>query len=376
MKNSILFLNENPLPKVFTKGTISGKELRLRAACEFINEVHAVALPGRAVETGDAAIGVLEKKIVIHQTIRWPYYLSPVILFGYGFYYAWNLKPKMIEAESPILSGVAAVVLGKLFRIPVLVEVRASYDQLIKMKLPFIPLQFKKVVLDAVQMFVFSHANVVVANSKTYQKEIKKMGFEAVVINPGLQYPPKKINLEMKKKIIGYLGRLVQEKGVDYLLRACKSIEKDLVKDGWSIEIAGDGPERKNLENLALQLFKDSKLKVKFLGFVNNYEALSRFSILVNPCYLIHPLEMVNVEAAYMHVPVVCFGTKEVPETVLNGKTGVKVRGEMSEKNLGLGIKKILNGETSNNQFEKLEGIYSFVNQNQKYFDTVKNFIN
>lgn len=365
MQNRILFLNENPLPRRFTRGTISGKELRLRVAVEAIDEVHAVALPGKPVQTSDMHVGRLEKKIFVYQTVRWPYYLSPIVLFGYGFYYVWKLRPKTIEAESPILSGVAAVLLGKLFRAPVLVEVRASYDQLIKMKMQFIPLQLKKVVLDAVQKFVYRNASMIVANSKTYQKEIRKMGFKSVVINPGLQYSPKIIPKVKKKKIIGFLGRLVPEKGVDYLLRACKLIEKDLIKGGWSIEIAGDGPERKKLELLALQLFKGSKLSVRFLGFVNNYEALSRFSILVNPCLVQHPLEMVNVEAAYMHVPVVCFGTGSIPETVLDGVTGIKVK-NVSEGSLAEAIKNIIGNQDDNFEYERLSKNYDFMTQQKE----------
>lgn len=364
MKNRILFLNENPLPKRFVKGTISGKELRLRAACKEIDEVHAIALPGKVVETNDKTMGSLERKIFVHLTIGWPYYLAPIILFFYGLYYVWKLRPKVVEAESPILSGVAAVVLGKLFNLPTLVEVRASYEELIKMKLTFVSLQLKKVMLSVVQKWVLTNATIIVANSKTYQKSLEKMGFESEVINPGLQYPPKRILKKKQAKIIGYLGRLVPEKGVDYLLRACKLIEKDLVAKGWSVEIAGDGPEREKLENLAKQLFENSQLKVRFLGFVDNYQTLSRFALLVNPCLAKAPLEMVNVEAAYMGVPVVCFGDENIPETVVDEETGLKVK-KQSPELLAKAILEIINKNLGKFRYDRLVVKYAFERQKQ-----------
>jgi glycosyltransferase involved in cell wall biosynthesis len=50
---------------------------------------------------------------------------------------------------------------------------------------------------------------------------------------------------------------------------------------------------------------------------------------------------MVNVEAAWMGVPVVCYGDKQVPETVINGITGIKVP-YRNVKKLTLAIEKLL----------------------------------
>lgn len=54
---------------------------------------------------------------------------------------------------------------------------------------------------------------------------------------------------EWHPKCFAYLGRLVTEKGLPVLLRACH----DLLSSGhdFQLRIVGDGPERSNLENLA-----------------------------------------------------------------------------------------------------------------------------
>ena len=59
---------------------------------------------------------------------------------------------------------------------------------------------------------------------------------------------------------IGYVGGLVPEKGVDVLLRACVGLP---VPD-WSLSIAGDGPERARLTDLAGALGLGDR--VRFLG--------------------------------------------------------------------------------------------------------------
>ena len=49
--------------------------------------------------------------------------------------------------------------------------------------------------------------------------------------------------------VIGYVGRLVPEKGVDLLLQAATGLE-----GAWRLAVAGTGPERRNLESIARRL--------------------------------------------------------------------------------------------------------------------------
>jgi len=58
---------------------------------------------------------------------------------------------------------------------------------------------------------------------------------------------------------IGYVGRLLPERGVDRLLRACATI-----MGAWTLTIAGSGPEQEELEQLAQRLGLASR--VRWLG--------------------------------------------------------------------------------------------------------------
>lgn len=322
----ILFLNENPLPETFNRGTISGKELRLRSAIHQVDAVHVICRRGPPVTSHHQEQTTLEDPIVIHRLWPWPYYLSSLPLFLVGLYWTIRLKPQLIEAESPILSGPSAILLGKLFHLPVIVELRASYLHLIKYRFKFIPLAWKRLLLDLVQPWTFSHASAIIANSKTYQHRLSKLGFPSVVINPGLQYAPPTPpvpKFPLSNFTLGFLGRLVPEKGVDLLIRAVYLLDRQPHLPPFQVEIAGSGPQLVTLQTLVNLL--DLKHRITFIGMIDNFTVLKHWQILINPNTVNHPLEMVNVEAAHMRVPVVCFGNQLIPETVIDNQTGVKV---------------------------------------------------
>ena len=64
--------------------------------------------------------------------------------------------------------------------------------------------------------------------------------------------------------LFAYLGRLVAEKGVPILLRACGELSQG--NFDFRLKIIGDGPERRNLEAMAGEL--DLNEKIEFTGFI------------------------------------------------------------------------------------------------------------
>jgi glycosyltransferase involved in cell wall biosynthesis len=319
----ILFFNENPMPSVYTQGTIPAKELRLRTAMREIDSVHVIARPGSYIQTLNKKVGPLEKKVQVHLTIPWPYYGAGFVHFFYGIYYILKYRPIVLEAESGIISGPAVVLLGKLFHIPTVVELRASYEELIKVHARLVPYVIKKILLQWVTQFSYSQATALVANSKTYQTYLSCRGFRSTEINPGLQFAPSRVSNQGRQNVICYLGRLVDEKGVDDLIHAIHSIQKILLHERWHVWVVGDGIRRRELERLSNSLGLHDI--IEFKGSQPNYTTLSCVRILVNPCFVKHPLEMVNVEAAWSNVPVVCYGDAAIPETVIGNQTGIKV---------------------------------------------------
>lgn len=378
----ILFLNDNPLPSLYTKGVISGKELRLRSALYQVKEIHVLAPKG--VWMGDKdnkEIGNLEKKVHIHHIPTWPYYLRTIPLFLWGLYVMRSIKPDLIEAESPIISGPAAVILSKLFNKLVVVEVRASYYELIKHKVTWIPYALKKFMLNLVYLSTLKQASGVIANSRYYQQSLRAMGISSEIINPGIQLQSIKVTQFVKKSkttILGFLGRIETEKGVEILLEA---MELMLTQKGsarnFKLLIAGEGLERERLESFVKQS-PILESRVKFLGFQKPYDFFPKIDILVNPNIVRHPLEMVNVEAAHYGKPVICFGDDQIPETVIHNKTGFVVN-SLGATSLAQGINAfvtskflltdsarllLLNQYNFTSQVKALKTLYERINKN------------
>lgn len=98
-----------------------------------------------------------------------------------------------------------------------------------------------------------------------------------------------------RDKTIAFLGRLVSDKGVDFLLRAMKLLQNDgLAPD---LTIMGSGPEEENLRRLTAELGLDRQ--VTFAGQKSGAalaELLNQHRILVVPSRLPEPFGIVALE--------------------------------------------------------------------------------
>lgn len=87
--------------------------------------------------------------------------------------------------------------------------------------------------------------------------------------------------IEAKKEgnfIIGYIGRLIEGKGLDILFAALSRLEIDR----WRLFIIGEGPQQKELQGLAVEL--GLKENIKFLGFrVDRLDFLRGFDVFILP---------------------------------------------------------------------------------------------
>ncbi len=116
----------------------------------------------------------------------------------------------------------------------------------------------------------------------------------------------------LARPIVGVVGRLSREKGVDLFLDACAVLaRKDLVFSGI---VAGDGPDRAPLEARCARL--GLAPSIRFLGQVGNVGAVYRNLDLVVLPSRSEGLPNTLLEAMQEDVPVVATAVGAVPEVV------------------------------------------------------------
>ncbi|MGH3713802.1 MAG: glycosyltransferase family 4 protein [Micromonosporaceae bacterium] len=121
--------------------------------------------------------------------------------------------------------------------------------------------------------------------------------------------------------LLVYAGRLVYEKGVQDLLRAVPVLRER--HPGLRVVIAGDGPHREALEQLARR--RRIRRTVSFTGFLGDGELpalLAAADCLVAPSRY-EPFGMIALEAAAAGTPVAAAATGGLTEFVDAGATGV-----------------------------------------------------
>ncbi|MGC1462559.1 MAG: glycosyltransferase [Terracidiphilus sp.] len=133
------------------------------------------------------------------------------------------------------------------------------------------------------------------------------------------------VHVQRDPKLILFVGRLVEKKGCEYLLRAMALVQQH--DPDVHLEIVGDGPLRSRLEALAAAL----SIRVSFRGVQNPVEvarSMARARILCNPSITASSGDkegfgMVFAEAQAVGTPPVSFSHAAIPEVVKHRQTGL-----------------------------------------------------
>ncbi|HZS61986.1 MAG TPA: glycosyltransferase family 4 protein [Gemmatimonadaceae bacterium] len=176
-------------------------------------------------------------------------------------------------------------------------------------------------------------ADRVIAISTATAREVSALAGDDVpieVIPYAVEMPSRKASRHDEATIL-YVGRLVERKGVAYLIDASASLPKA------RIVIIGDGPEREALENRAKE--RGVTDRVEFRGWVTPGDldrAYSSATVFALPAVVdkrgdTEGLGMVLLEAMSYYVPVVTTALGGITDIVENDQTGLIVPPNDSE---------------------------------------------
>ncbi len=207
------------------------------------------------------------------RTIRIRHKKSPIPKTTY-FIYLWSIKqafkkllregwrPNIIHAHV-YSAGVPGVILGKIYKMPVVITEHFSWFPLHKLNLSN---RIKT-------RFAMNRANIILPVSRNLEEAIKSYGiknqFEIVpnVVDTRVFYPSSYQRSNSKKRIL-FVGLTTSVKGISYLLKSLAQLKQK--RQDFVLDIVGDGPNRKEYEKLAEQLELNGK--VKFHGLKTKKE--------------------------------------------------------------------------------------------------------
>ncbi|KKT76569.1 MAG: hypothetical protein UW73_C0041G0002 [Microgenomates group bacterium GW2011_GWB1_44_8] len=122
-----------------------------------------------------------------------------------------------------------------------------------------------------------------------------------------------------KDRVVLFSGRLISEKGVEYLVKAAPKIRGQIV-------IAGDGPRK---ENLAALIASKKIQNVNFLGYIDHELLIKIYylaDVFVSPSVWDDPMPLTIVEAMAAGLPVVVTRRGGIPLAVKDNYNGFFVK--------------------------------------------------
>lgn len=139
------------------------------------------------------------------------------------------------------------------------------------------------------------------------------------------------------KKVVLFTGRLTNQKGTKYLVKAARKIKGEVV-------ILGDGPEQENLKQLVEERKLNNVHLMGYVGYEHKRELKEwyyRADVLVAPSVWDEPLGLSIVEAMAAKTPIVATRKGGIPSAVRDNYNGILVRPRNSNQ-IAEAVNKIL----------------------------------
>jgi len=288
------------------------------------------------------------------------------------FFLCIKIKPDVIHAHWILPQGLVAVLVGKLLSIPVVST--AHGGDAFSLNTNF---------LSRLKRFTLKQCHGWTSNTKATaqtfgvardmpQPTIIPMGVDIEHFQSG---NANKVLGSETRKIILFVGRLVEKKGVKYLIEAFSMLHKKTQEESilW---IIGDGDERSYLVNQAKQL---GIKNIKFWGQVQNKQLPDFYAattVFVAPSVIdsngdTEGQGVILLEAMASKTPIISTTVGGIPNVITHEKTGILVPPNNSNE-LSAAIMYIINNKTRadeyiKNALIKVNETYSWKSVSQRF---------
>jgi glycosyltransferase involved in cell wall biosynthesis len=264
--------------------------------------------------------------------------------FCYTLWVAQKRKFDLVHAHWSIPQGFMGLILKKFSGIPFLTTLHGSDVYSLRSR-----------ALRRLNGMVINASNACTANSRATAEMARKvsgrediriipMGVDAALFGETVAREDLRKRFRKDEKLIMYAGRLIDWKGVDYLVRALPEVLQKCPEA--KLLIVGSGPCKSDLAGLSESL--NLQKKIVFLDTVSQNELAQYYSlahVFVLPSIMsgsgeTEGLGLVLLEAMAAGIPVVGTNVGGIPDIIRDGETGLlaleKKPHDLSEKILRL----------------------------------------
>jgi len=249
--------------------------------------------------------------------------------------------PELVHIQTEFTLGQMARGYAKRRKIPMIQTCHTYFEQYINYYLPFLPRDFAKKFARRVTYQLFRHADAVITPTEPMKTVLQSYGLACpiIVVPTGiaeedfqdvdkevehresrwlLQFPPLRT-----KRILLYVGRIGQEKNVDFLIDVVERVRQSIPNS--CLVLAGNGPYLEAFKTLiANRGLEDSVL---CLGYVNRTDLKSLYGLadVFTFASVTETQGLVTIEAMMCGTPAVAIGKMGTKEVMAGNNGGFMV---------------------------------------------------
>lgn len=272
--------------------------------------------------------------------------IKTILSIPYAFYYYFGLLRQFKRNKVDIIlmsnftEKLFVTALSPMFKVPVVWIEYGNLHEVFKKNF-YLPKVFYRMLNKIPKSIIVPSKNTMDSLIKDARVSLGRIKLVALGVKD-----PHGVHKKHEGFVIGNVSRLALEKGQQYLIRSMPFVLKKA--PDARLLIIGDGPNKKNLQELVISL--NLNKNVKILGFTKNLDYLYEgMDVFVFPStWELEGFGLVLVEAMSHRLPVIAAINGPTSEIVINEKTGLLVESK-NEKSIATAVIELAKNHSKRN---------------------------